>query len=92
MTGMTLQEIQQEMEKLDGWSFSSGAIEKVVPFSDFKEAMVFVNRVAEVAEKQEHHPDIMINYNVVRLSLTTHSVKGLTKTDFDVARDIDAIS
>lgn len=92
MTSMTLQEIQQEMEALNGWSFSSGSIEKVSSFSDFKEAIAFVNKVAEIAEKHNHHPDIMINYNIVRLSLTTHSVKGLTKTDFDVAKDIDMIS
>ena len=91
MNGMSLQEIQQHMENLKEWSLSSNSIEKVFSFNTFKESIAFVNKIGEIAEKHNHHPDIMINYNIVSLSLTTHNVKGLTKADFDVAKEIDKI-
>jgi 4a-hydroxytetrahydrobiopterin dehydratase len=58
-------------------------------FSDFRRAMDFVNRVADLAETQDHHPDICISYNAVRLTLSTHAAGGLTFRDFFLARMID---
>ncbi len=61
-------------------------------FKDFKEAIAFVNKVAEVAEQANHHPDILVHgWNKVRLSLTNHSAGGLTDADFEMAGRIDAI-
>ncbi|RMD67970.1 4a-hydroxytetrahydrobiopterin dehydratase [Candidatus Pacearchaeota archaeon] len=89
---LSLKEISDEMESLDNWSLESGtAISKVFEFSNFKEAIEFVNKVAEVAEAHSHHPDIVITFNRVRLALTTHDEHGLTKKDFEVAREIDRI-
>ena len=89
---LTLQEIQDEMKLLKDWSLETSSITKDFSFKDFKEALDFVNKVGEIAERLQHHPDIMINYNNVRLNLTTHSEKGLTKKDFDAAREIDKTS
>ncbi len=89
---LTLKEIQDLMIELKDWSLESSSIIKDFSFNNFKEALDFVNKVGEIAEKQGHHPDILINYDLVRLSLTTHSEKGLTKKDFDVAKDVDKIS
>jgi len=86
---MNLQEINQEMSELDGWALTGSSIEKNFSFGNFKEAIAFVNGVGEIAEKNNHHPDIMINYDQVRLSLTTHSESGLSKKDFEVAKEID---
>lgn len=88
---LSLQEISQEMADLSNWSLETAAITKEFTFVDFKQAIDFVNKIGEIAEKIQHHPDIMINYNVVRLSLSTHSANGLTKIDFQLAREIDKI-
>ena len=61
-------------------------------FDDFRGAMAFVNRVADLAEEANHHPDILVHgWNKVRLTLTTHSAGGLTDNDFQMARRIDAL-
>lgn len=60
-------------------------------FKDFKESMIFVNKVAGIAEVEGHHPDIGISYNEVTIELTTHAVGGLTENDFIVATKIDKI-
>ena len=60
-------------------------------FKDFREAMKFVEKVAKVAEKEGHHPDIIINYNKVTIELTTHAIGGLSENDFIVAAKIESI-
>ena len=54
--------------------------------------MVFVNHVADLAEKMDHHPDILVQYNKVRLTLSTHSAGGLTQADLDLAKEIDGLA
>ena len=88
---LTLSEISREMSTLNSWSLTGTSISKNYEFTNFKEALDFVNKVGEIAEKQQHHPDILINYSQVRLSITTHSEGGLTKKDFDLARGIDSL-
>jgi 4a-hydroxytetrahydrobiopterin dehydratase len=68
------------------------AIVRDLQFADFAEAMTFVNRVAELAEEANHHPDILVHgWNKVRLTLTTHAQGGLTDNDFQMARRIDGL-
>lgn len=67
-------------------------IRKEYKFKDFKEAMAFVNKVADVAQKDDHHPDIHIFYNRVQLELWTHAIGGLSENDFIVAAKVDALS
>jgi len=88
---LTLGIVQEKMEKLKNWALERDTIVKDFSFKDFKEALDFVNKIGEIAERHGHHPDIVISYNKVRLSLTTHSEKGLTSKDFEVAEDIDKI-
>lgn len=83
-------QIQQGLKSLAGWELKEGAIVRFYQFKDFLEAMGFVNRVAELAQAQDHHPDILIRYNRVTLTLATHSAGGLTVKDFGLARQIDA--
>ncbi len=73
------------------WSLMESSIEREFRFRDFKEAMAFANSVANVAEGQDHHPDILVSYNKVRLTLTTHKTGGLTRNDFILASRIDRI-
>lgn len=86
---MSLHEIQIRMQKLKDWGLEGNNIMKEFHFADFKSALEFVNKIGEIAEKQEHHPLILLDYNIVRLSLTTHSEKGLTDKDFDLAEEVD---
>lgn len=89
---LTLNEITSMLGKLSNWTLDGSSIAKQFDFSSFKDAITFVNNVAEIAEKNNHHPEILISYNMVRLTLTTHSAKSLTETDFKVAEQIDKIS
>ena len=83
------EEIQQRIDELGDWEHESGEITKTYEFDDFPTAMEFVNGVARLAERYQHHPDIDIRYNKVKLVLTTHSEGGLTTLDFDLAGDIE---
>jgi 4a-hydroxytetrahydrobiopterin dehydratase len=60
-------------------------------FEDFAEALAFVNKVGEAAEAADHHPDITIKWNRVRLTLSTHSAGTVTKKDFALAKEISAL-
>ncbi len=86
-------EAERLMTEITGWKFSRNnkSIEKEIVFKNFDKAMDFVNLVADLAEFEGHHPDIDIRYNKVRLSLSTHSIGGLTKNDFILAAKIDGI-
>ena len=83
--------IQQYMEKLNNWSLEGEKIIKDRQFGTFKGAIDFVNKVAQISEKEQHHPDIIISNARVRLGLTTRSEKGLTIKDFELAEQIDNI-
>lgn len=71
------------------WSVREKEIEREFGLKDFREAIDFVNRVAEVAEEQDHHPDVSISYGTVTLTLTTHKIGGLSRNDFIVAAKVD---
>jgi 4a-hydroxytetrahydrobiopterin dehydratase len=66
-------------------------IEQKFKFKYFKEAMVFVNKIAELAESEGHHPDIEISYNKVEIELTTHAIGGLSTNDFILASKIELL-
>jgi 4a-hydroxytetrahydrobiopterin dehydratase len=76
---------QRRLAALPGWQIESGELVRTFQFKDFVAALAFVNRVGEIAEQAQHHPDIDIRYNRVRLALVTHSAGGLTEKDFDLA-------
>ena len=74
------------------WTLKDSAIEREFEFDDFRGAIAFINRVAEVAEAEGHHPDICIHWNEVDLDLFTHKIDGLHENDFILAAKIDAIA
>lgn len=77
---------------IPGWQLASDAksIHREYRFKDFKEALVFVNRVGDLAEREGHHPDIALGWGKVGIVLTTHAIKGLSENDFILAYKIDA--
>jgi 4a-hydroxytetrahydrobiopterin dehydratase len=83
------EEIEQRVDELGDWEHEADQLRKVFEFDDFATAIKFVNDVADLAERWDHHPDIDIRYNRVTLSLTTHSEGGLTARDFDMAGEIE---
>ena len=79
-------------EDKSGWEREGEALVRELKFDDFAAAMAYVNRVADLAEEVDHHPDILVHgWNHVRLTLTTHSVGGLTDNDYAMARRIDEL-
>ena len=74
----------------EGWNVVDGHhLEKEYAFRDFKEALAFTNRVGAVAEEQGHHPDILLRWGKVKLTVWTHSIDGLSENDFILAAKAD---
>lgn len=86
---MSEDEVWERLSALPRWARAGTAIERTYTFDSFAGAMSFVDRVARLAEEVDHHPDIDIRYDRVRLALSTHSAGGLTSRDFDLAARID---
>jgi len=82
-------QVRERLAQLSGWTRDGAQIRKVYPFGSFSEGMAFANRVAEAAEALDHHPDMLIQYRQVTLTLTSHDAGGLTERDFRLARRID---
>jgi 4a-hydroxytetrahydrobiopterin dehydratase len=85
-------EIAVELEKLRGWSRDGDLIRKAYTFSTFAEGIRFVDRVAEAADRADHHPDIDVRWTTVTMMLSTHSAGGLTRRDFALAATIDGLA
>lgn len=83
---------QQKLATLKDWKLEGEEIVRHLEFPTFPAAIQFVNRVAEKAEAAQHHPDIDIRYNRVRLALTSHDAGGLTDSDFNLASAIDKLA
>ena len=89
MAKLSTEAVQGALEKLPGWDLRDAAIGKQFTWPSFPDAIKFVNQVADLAEQADHHPDILINYLRVTLTLSTHSEGGITQKDFDLATQID---
>lgn len=85
-------EIHVALQSLPGWEGREDAIARVFQFPDFVAAMVFVNKIAAAAEGANHHPDILINYNKVTLTLVSHDSGGVTQRDIRMAGKINEIA
>lgn len=91
MEHLSIKEIHDRLEELKDWEMIGNEITKEFKFNNFKEAMEFVQKVGEEAEREHHHPDILIKYSKVIITLTTHSAKGLTYKDFKLAKIIEQL-
>jgi 4a-hydroxytetrahydrobiopterin dehydratase len=89
MTKLSEEELAAALGRLAGWQQDRNAIRRVYEFADFGEALRFVKRVADLAEAADHHPDILIHYRQVTLTLWSHDVGAVTGRDLDLARKID---
>jgi 4a-hydroxytetrahydrobiopterin dehydratase len=92
---MSATEIVASLARLDGWKLTgddaSVAIEKTFTFANYFETIAFVNALAWVAHRQDHHPDLSVHYDRCVVRFNTHDVSGISSTDFDCAAQADAL-
>ena len=91
MSSLSNQQIDLQLEDLAGWRRDGNSIVKSYHFSDFIEAMSFMNQAAFYAEVLEHHPEWSNTYNVVDVRLTTHDTGGITSLDIRLAKRMEHI-
>ncbi len=91
MARLENEEIESRLEQLNGWSREGEAITKEFDNGDFKGSVDFVNRLTPEAEDMNHHPDLEISWDTVKVTITTHSEGGLTAGDFELAAKIEAL-
>ena len=89
LSGGEKRELAQEVP---GWFLGDQSLEREFSFSDFRQAMDFVNSIALLSERQKHHPEISISYNKAHLTLLTQEIKGLSRNDFILAAKIDRLT
>jgi 4a-hydroxytetrahydrobiopterin dehydratase len=89
---LTPTQIEMELKQVPDWKLNvAGEIEKTFTLTGFPQSMLFVQAVGLLAESKNHHPDILIQWNKVRLSLTTHDAGGLSGKDFELAKLVNAL-
>ena len=91
MNVLTEEAITVELATVPGWAQAGHSITRTVQRADFRAAMLYVGAVAYLAEEANHHPDILIQWNRVTLTLSTHSAGGLTDADMGLAKRISAL-
>lgn len=90
-TPITERQADALLLQLPAWTLEGKTITREILLKDFRQAMDLVNRIAALAEEQDHHPDMTISYNKVRIGLTTHKIGGLSLNDFILAARIDLL-
>ncbi len=91
MPRLSEEEIEERLAKLKDWEMEGNYIKRTYEFPSFMKAIEFINRVAELAEEADHHPNLENVWRTVILKFTTHDEGGLTKRDFNMASKINAI-
>lgn len=89
---MTTEEALDHVAKTAGWKVESDSLEKRFDFQNFAESLAFVNRVGEIAEAADHHPDITFGWGYAEVRTTTHDRGGVTDVDFALVEKIDRLS
>ena len=84
-------ELQQQLRQLPGWQTDGKQLVCTVQFQDFVAAIAFVNRLVDPAEQTAHHPDLLITFNKIKISLTTHDAGGITPLDTELAAKISQL-
>lgn len=89
MAKLTPNEIATKIKTLAGWEYKDNAISKRFQFKSFMDGIHFIGKVAEMAEKADHHPDILVNYKRIAFTCSTHDAGGVTEKDFALATEIE---
>ena len=89
MKALTKTEINIKINEIDNWKIIDESLCKEFEFVNFVKAIKFINKVAQIAENQEHHPVLTNSYNYLKIELKTHDVNGISDKDFKLAKTID---
>jgi 4a-hydroxytetrahydrobiopterin dehydratase len=84
--------IESRLGELDGWARDGEAITKAFKCGDFVGSVAFVQKLVDPAEDMGHHPDLSLSWDEVQVTITTHAAGGLTESDFELAKRIDALA
>ena len=92
-----ISEIHKYQKKVDGWDILKNEkkifyLYKKYKFKNFLESQIFINKVGEISENEEHHPDILFGWGYAEIKITTHAIEGLSENDFILAAKIDQLS
>jgi 4a-hydroxytetrahydrobiopterin dehydratase len=87
----TASEAQQLLETLKGWAIEGGKLAKTYSFQNYYETLAFVNALAWISHREDHHPDLGVHYNKCRVEYSTHAIGGLSENDFICAAKCDAL-
>ncbi len=82
---------REMLQRLKGWILEDGKLAKVYPFGNYHQTMAFVNALAWISHREDHHPDLEVGYNKCRVTYWTHAVGGLSENDFICAAKSDAL-
>lgn len=83
------QEIDEKLQELEGWSYDGDRLRKKFEFEAYMDGIEFVNTLAELAEKANHHPDLHVGFREVEVTLKSHDVGAITDRDFDLIHEIE---
>ena len=97
ISSFDISEIHKYQKKVDGWDLKKNEkkiyfLEKKFTFKNFVDSQYFVNKVGDVSEKENHHPDVLFGWGYATIVITTHAIEGLSENDFILAAKIDYIS
>jgi 4a-hydroxytetrahydrobiopterin dehydratase len=87
----TAQQAKEMLKSLKGWIVEDGKLVKVCPFTNYYQTMAFVNALAWISHREDHHPDLLVGYNKCRVEYSTHAIGGLSENDFICAAKSDAL-
>ena len=85
------QQARDLLKQLKGWMLEDGKLVKLYPFGNYHHTMAFVNALAWISHREDHHPDLAVGYNQCGVSYSTHAIGGLSENDFICAAKIDAL-
>jgi 4a-hydroxytetrahydrobiopterin dehydratase len=88
---MSMGEVERHLAEVSGWALKDEAIEKTFRFDDYHRTMAFINALAWIAHREDHHPDVAFSYNRATVRFNTHSVGGISINDFICAAKVDAL-
>ena len=91
MNALDEKEILDNLSKISKWVYNNGYLEREIEFSKYLDSIEFINKIAIIAEKQDHHPKLTSNFKSLLIQLSTHDTKGISQKDFKLAKAIDTI-
>ncbi len=89
---MTPEEIAARLSSVEGWEYADGEIRRTFRFKNYDETLAFVNAVARIAIREDHHPEIEFGYRTCTVRYSTHAIGGISENDFICAEEINALS